>query len=199
MSFDPNLPANDALISAAELRGQFNGLKSLIDTVPAGPQGPQGPAGVAGPQGPAGATGAAGAPGAQGPPGTAGISVPIGGLCSWLKNFPNTPPLEPEYAECNGQVLNDVASPYHGLALPNLNGANGGARRFLRGTLTSGGTGGNDSHAHQMQDLDGDHGHFTSVSTSSNDVNVLVPGTYTTQDTDSLPSYYEAAVVMRVK
>jgi hypothetical protein len=31
MSFDPNLPLNGSLIRAAELRGQLNGLKELID------------------------------------------------------------------------------------------------------------------------------------------------------------------------
>ena len=172
------------------MRGQLNALKALIDAVPAGPAGPQGPTGPQGAQGPAGATGSTGA---------MGISVPIGGLSPWLKSFPNTPPLQPEYVECNGQVLDDVASPYHGATIPNINGAGGGTQRFLRGATASGGTGGNDVHAHPMQDLDGDHGHFTSVTNSSNDVNVLVPGTYTTQDGDSLPSYYEVVWVMRIK
>ena len=31
MSFDPNLPVDDSLATAAELRGQFAGLKTLID------------------------------------------------------------------------------------------------------------------------------------------------------------------------
>ena len=45
MSFDPTKPVNSSLIVAAELRGQFNGLKALLDAIPAGPPGPQGPAG----------------------------------------------------------------------------------------------------------------------------------------------------------
>ena len=40
MPFHPALPVNGANIYAAELRGQFNGLKDLIDAVPAGPPGP---------------------------------------------------------------------------------------------------------------------------------------------------------------
>jgi hypothetical protein len=35
MPFDPTLPANGSAIRAAELRNQFNSLKSLIDAIPA--------------------------------------------------------------------------------------------------------------------------------------------------------------------
>jgi hypothetical protein len=48
--------------------------------------------------------------------------------------------------------------------------------------------GGSDSHPLVMQDLDGDHGHFTSVSNSSNDVSVLVPGSYVTQTAIHYPA-----------
>ena len=34
--FDPNLPANNVQVRAAELRGQFNGLKTLIDAIQGG-------------------------------------------------------------------------------------------------------------------------------------------------------------------
>jgi hypothetical protein len=193
MPFDPNVPANNAALNSAQIRNQLTALKTLIDGVPAGPPGPQGPAG---PQGAQGVQGPAGATGAQG---GAGISTPIGGLCAWLKSFPNTPALQAEFAECNGQVLDDVASPYHGTTIPNLNGVGGGAQRFLRGASASGGTGGNDSHTHTIQDIDTDHGHYTSVNNSSSDVTVLVPGSYTTEPSDSLPSYYEVVWVMRVK
>jgi hypothetical protein len=59
MPFDPNLPQENTLIDAAQMRGQLNGLKTLIDEVPAGPPGPQGDPGPQGPQGD---------PGPQGPP-----------------------------------------------------------------------------------------------------------------------------------
>jgi hypothetical protein len=60
MPFDPTKPVNGSLIVAAELRGQFTGLKDLIDAIPPGQIGPAGPAGhdgVDGAQGPAGADG----------------------------------------------------------------------------------------------------------------------------------------------
>jgi hypothetical protein len=66
MSFDPAKPVNGSLIVAAELRDQFNGLKTLIDVIPVGPPGPPGPEGpcgrdgAEGPQGPQGLTGADG-------------------------------------------------------------------------------------------------------------------------------------------
>jgi hypothetical protein len=45
MPFDATLPANNSLVSSAELRGQFTSLKALIDAIPAGPQGDAGPVG----------------------------------------------------------------------------------------------------------------------------------------------------------
>ena len=100
MSFNPNLPLDDSLMVAGEMRNQFNGLKTLIDEVPAGPQGPVGPMGPAGPEGaagpqgpegpqgpsggppgpegPMGPQGAEGPPGAQGAPGEAGAVGPQG-------------------------------------------------------------------------------------------------------------------------
>jgi hypothetical protein len=51
MSFDPTKPVNGSLIVAAELRGQFNGLKDLMDAIPPGGVGPQGPQGEPGPAG----------------------------------------------------------------------------------------------------------------------------------------------------
>ena len=44
MPFDPTKPVQGSEIDADELRAQFNGLKTLIDAVPAGPPGPEGPA-----------------------------------------------------------------------------------------------------------------------------------------------------------
>ena len=51
MPFDPNLPQENTLIDAAQMRAQLNGLKELIDNIPAGPQGEQGPPGDQGPAG----------------------------------------------------------------------------------------------------------------------------------------------------
>ena len=42
MPYDPNFPPHNADLISAEFRAQFNGIKALIDAVPAGPPGPQG-------------------------------------------------------------------------------------------------------------------------------------------------------------
>ena len=47
MPFDPTIPPDGAFATGAALRGQFNGLKALIDAIPAGPAGPAGPQGPA--------------------------------------------------------------------------------------------------------------------------------------------------------
>ncbi|MBX7212151.1 MAG: hypothetical protein K1X78_27840 [Verrucomicrobiaceae bacterium] len=53
MAFDPAIPATNAEATSAMFRGQFQGLKALIDAIPAGPAGPQGPPGdPGGPPGP---------------------------------------------------------------------------------------------------------------------------------------------------
>jgi len=72
---------------------------------------------------------------------------PISGVIAWHKNLTsNIPSLPGNWVECNGQVLNDPASPLHGAIMPDLNGGN----RFLRGSATSGGTGGTTSHTHSV-------------------------------------------------
>ncbi|MDH4454623.1 MAG: hypothetical protein QE570_15735 [Verrucomicrobiota bacterium] len=40
--FDPNIPADHAELTGVMFRGQFTGLKELIDAVPAGPPGQNG-------------------------------------------------------------------------------------------------------------------------------------------------------------
>jgi hypothetical protein len=54
MAFNPNLPLDNSLIVAKQLRDQFNGLDARIDSIPAGPPGPEGPVGPQGEPGPPG-------------------------------------------------------------------------------------------------------------------------------------------------
>src|ERR1041384_332729 len=112
-------------------------------------------------------------------------AAPIGCVQAWLKDFPGVPGLPSSWAECNGQVLDDSASPLNGQTLPNLNGAN----RFLRGAGSSGGTGGAD----------------TLTIGSEVPVDNNIDGSSTTciagpqPDLPTIPSYYEVVWVMRVK
>jgi len=46
---------------------------------------------------------------------------PIGSIIALHKNMENTPALPDGWVECNGQLISDLASPYHGQNAPNLN------------------------------------------------------------------------------
>jgi hypothetical protein len=69
MPFNPNLPLDNSLMVAGQMRDQFNALNNLIQTTLPGPPGPPGAPGAQGPQGAAGPEGPQGAEGVQGPPG----------------------------------------------------------------------------------------------------------------------------------
>jgi hypothetical protein len=69
--------------------------------------------------------------------------VPVGCILPWLKSFTGTPSLPDQgWMECDGSIVNDPLSPFNGQTLPDLNGNN----YFLRGSDTSGSTGGESTH-----------------------------------------------------
>ena len=117
--------------------------------------------------------------------------VPVGTVLSWLKSYTNTPSLPDGWLECDGSNVSDADSPYNGQALPDLNSA---TQRFLRGSTTSGTTGGSDSHTHtvtpaQHSPLMGggparDTGEDSQV---------------TTGGASALPYYYEVVWIIKVK
>ena len=121
-------------------------------------------------------------------------SAPVGSVAAWLKSFPNTPPLPAGWAECNGQVLADAASPYDGQALPDLNGVLGGIPCFLRGATNSGGTGGSEAHTHGV-DLNVNGG----SAQQGADLVLVPPGSYNTTPASNLPTYYQVVWAVRVK
>ncbi|KKK71414.1 hypothetical protein LCGC14_2914160 [marine sediment metagenome] len=89
--------------------------------------------------------------------GVAEVGVPIGSIQAWHKDLPNTPSLFSNWVQCDGQILNDIDSPYDGETIPDLNGQ----ARFLRGAVSSGVDEAEDfkSHAHNItRDLVGSIG-----------------------------------------
>lgn len=56
-----------------------------------------------------------------------------------------TPALPAGWLECDGSVISDATSPYNGATLPDMNGNN----YFPRGSISSGATGGSETHRHQ--------------------------------------------------
>jgi hypothetical protein len=126
--------------------------------------------------------------------------VPVGVILPWLKTMTGTPQtLPPEFAECDGQLIDDRDSPFHTLALPNLNGEN----RFLRGNATSGGTGGADTHAHSISTATQGP---SATTTAASGVGVTVPTSththntnFNSQTADGKPPYYNVVWIIRIK
>lgn len=118
------------------------------------------------------------------------MPAPIGSIIAWLKSYPNTPLLSSDYVECNGQVLYNTASLYHGQTIPDLNG--GG--RFLRGGSSSGVVGGTTSHNHTV-DVDDSVVVPAGLWTHS----AAEQGVYTTSSKSHLPSYYRVVWIMKIK
>ena len=124
MPFDPTLPVNSTKVRAAELRGQFNGLKDLIDAIPAGPpgqdgsSGPQGNTGETGPIGPQGLEGQQGpSGGSPGPPGLPGNDGATG------SQGPQGSPGEVSMGQLNG-VIDAVVITMTANSSANTNGVN---------------------------------------------------------------------------
>lgn len=125
--------------------------------------------------------------------------MPVGAVIPWLKSYTNTPALGTSWVECNGQVLSDVASVFNGQTIPDLNG-NGGTKRFLRGSATSGTTGGSDTQTHtHTVSLTGTYKQGSNNGTTELQAEATTFTTSAPSDTANLPSYYEVVFIMRVK
>lgn len=111
---------------------------------------------------------------------------PIGSVFGYAKNLASLPALPGTWAECNGQVLNDSESPLDGATLPDLNVT----QRFIRGSVSSGGTGGGETHSHTYNS--------SVTAAAGSDVSAAENGTGTT-DANHLPPFYELVFVIRVK
>jgi hypothetical protein len=120
--------------------------------------------------------------------------VPVGAVIAWLKSYTNTPALDDRFVECNGQTLSDAGSVYNGQTIPNLNASGGGDKRFLRGSTTSGTTGGSETHNHT-----GNTGYSSPAGGTAGSGNVAEIHRHSISSDSSLPSYYEVVWIMRVK
>lgn len=113
-------------------------------------------------------------------------AVPVGTVVAWLKSATGTPALPAEWVECNGQILSDAGSVYNGQTIPDLNGGN----RFLRGSATSGTTGGAETHTHSLDIFD----YVGNGATQR-----YVSSANTVSSSSSLPPYYEVVWIMKIK
>ena len=112
--------------------------------------------------------------------------MPIGSIIPWHKNLTNTPNLPDGWAECSGQTLNDPDSAYNNQVMPNLNGNN----QFLRGSASSGNTGGSTQHTHSFtQHLYSDYAPDASHETTGSTAN----------QSSNIPPYMDIVWIIRVK
>lgn len=133
--------------------------------------------------------------------------APIGSIVAWAKSLANTPALPANWEECNGHTCTASASPYNGQALPNLNGASAAAKRFLRGSATSGAVGGEDSHLLTEPEMP-PHAHTIPVGTAAGSTGLsnarfASTTTYPTNKTvpatahENRPPFYEVVYIIR--
>ncbi len=125
-------------------------------------------------------------------------NIPIGTILPWAKNLAGVPAIPDNFVECNGQILDDPESLLHGQIMPNLNGFNGGTQRFLRGSTTSGAKGGSDTHSHTGS-TGGVAGWSGKNHVQSGSNGIQHYHDFVTDESSSLPSYYEVVWIMRVK
>jgi len=114
------------------------------------------------------------------------LNLPVGSIIPWAKTLTNTPALTSSWAECNGQTLSDAGSVYNGVTLPALNGNSEATKIFLRGSTTSGSTGGSMPQAVETGNTD-----FTPYN-GVNSTNTVAKGVRP-------PPYYEVVFIIRVK
>jgi hypothetical protein len=126
--------------------------------------------------------------------------IPIGGICSFLTSMTGVPALPDEFVLAEGQTITDSQSIYSATStvLPNLNGASGEAKRFLKGSsvqssglFVSGGTGGCGTHTHTRAAGHWCYGGLLCCSS-------FCP-VYLMNYKSNNPPYYEAPYVVRIK
>jgi len=137
-----------------------------------------------------------------------GSGVPIGTIVAWHKSMSGTPVLPEGWVECNGQTIDDPASPYNGQAVPNLNSAvqdgsiNSGM--FLRGGPTSGIMQEDATAANNLRYLDTYHRNYCGWMNGS-DCQETYYRQYTktaaieSQDPETRPANMSAVWIIRIK
>jgi len=120
-----------------------------------------------------------------------------------------TPALPDGWVECDGTQLSDSDSPFHLATLPDLNST----QSFPRGSITSGSTGGEDTHTLITSEMPA-HTHTTAFyGNNSTGTSYIIGSTTNTGGAgaqgssstggdgahNNLPVYYEVVFIMRVK
>ena len=102
-----------------------------------------------------------------------------------------TPALPSGWVECNA-VGTISGGPYDGTAPPDMNIVGGAGNLFLRGSISSGNTGGNTTHTHNVPRVGDD-------ATSGSGAGVWRGASATASASNGEPPYYDVVWIMRVK
>ena len=122
------------------------------------------------------------------------VDLPIGSIEPYLKSFTGVPTIPSNYVECNGQLLDDIESPFHNTNILDLNITG----RFLRGATASGdgvggsGYGGSDlvSHSHPTTGAFANDRGFDGAQNTYD---------FGPTDVDVRPPYYSVVWIMKIK
>lgn len=137
------------------------------------------------------------------------LAAPVGCVLAWFADLSGVPELPEGYVACDGQVLNDPASPLHGVVIPDLNGDNA----FLRGNDTSStSVAGGGTHHHEVIGVGVVSNFLFAYGTSEGESMGNICARYeqdggtgpcnralTTDEETPLPPHYNVVWVMRVK
>lgn len=118
-----------------------------------------------------------------------------------------TPALPSNFVECDGSVLSDADSVFDGATLPDLNA---GTYRMLRGAISSGATGGADTHTLTTDEMPAhthtyNHVNFSDSNEAGGSLASTNKASQTTSSTgggsahNNLPAYYSVVFIMKIK
>lgn len=133
------------------------------------------------------------------------VGVPVGTILSWAKDLTGGRTIPNTFVECNGQTLSDSDSVYNGVVIPNLNGTTEATKLFLRGSTTSGGTGGSAtagaSHSHGTSGGSGRYwrGRNSGSGSSSCISHGSISASNKNITLNTIPKYVEMVWIMRIK
>jgi uncharacterized membrane protein YgcG len=114
----------------------------------------------------------------------AGTNTPVGAVIAWFGSLSGVPTLPSGWQLCDGSQITDARSPMKTQYTPNINGNSEATKFFMRGSTTSGTTGGSYNGAGDL---------YMSGGGSSSGPGYIVNSRFTV-----IPPFIEAIFIMRI-